>query len=221
MQLITTSTNLKDVLDTQANHIDCIFIDFDGVVINSEPMQYKAYAIVLAEYGVELTQEFFIEKCLGKPSLVNVTFLIKNFNLSMTTDQLVEMHSKQAVELILGLEINWFIQPLLDWSKSKGITPNIISAGMESNITKILSAKNMRDKFGDIYSMHGRPESMTKQDVILELTNGDASKSLIVEDSESTLKLLSEINMFRIGVYHEFNKHFDLQADIFVETKDS
>ena len=104
--------------------------------------------------------------------------MIKNFNLSITTDQLLEMHSKKAVELILGLEINWFIQALLEWSKSKGITPDIISAGMESNITKILSAKNMRDKF-------------------------------------------SEINMFRIGVYHEFNKHFDLQADIFVETKDS
>lgn len=219
MNAVKSKEEFINQLNEKASHIERTFVDFDGVVINSEPRQYEAYALVLEKYGVDFSVDFFIEKCLGKPSLVNVRFLIEHFDLPISDDELVKMHSEKAVELISKLELNWFILPLVQWSNDKGITPNIISAGMEENINELLKGKNVRDKFGEIYSMHSKPETLTKQDVILDLTNGDASKSLIIEDSKKTLDLLGDISMFRIAVWHQFNRGFDIKGDIYLDAE--
>lgn len=37
--------------------IQAIFFDFNGVIINDEPIQFQAYVEVLSEYGISLTEE--------------------------------------------------------------------------------------------------------------------------------------------------------------------
>lgn len=37
--------------------IQAIFFDFNGVIINDEPIQFQAYFAVLSEYGISLTEE--------------------------------------------------------------------------------------------------------------------------------------------------------------------
>lgn len=37
--------------------IQAIFCDFNGVIINDEPLQFQAYVEVLGEYGIHLTEE--------------------------------------------------------------------------------------------------------------------------------------------------------------------
>lgn len=37
------------------HHFDCFLFDFDGLLVDTEPLHYKAYIQVCAEYGLDLT----------------------------------------------------------------------------------------------------------------------------------------------------------------------
>lgn len=219
MKKIISESELIDTLNSDASHINKVFIDFDGVVIDSEPMQYKAYEIILNDVDVKFREDHFKEKCLGKSPLINAKFLIDEFTLPFQADELVQLQSNKSIELILeNSNKNWFVDPLLNWCNSIDVIPEIISAGITSNIARVLSVHNMENVFRAIHSMNGKPQGFTKQDAILELTNGDASKSLIIEDSVTTLKLAAQIDMFRIGVRHEYNFDKELDANFIVES---
>src|SRR5436305_11463479 len=44
---------------------DAIFFDFDGVLLDSEPVHWACWAEVLAPLGVDLTWEFYRDYCIG------------------------------------------------------------------------------------------------------------------------------------------------------------
>jgi beta-phosphoglucomutase len=47
-------------------HVRGIIFDFDGVLVDSEPIRFKAGALALAEIGVSLTWERFLTDWLGR-----------------------------------------------------------------------------------------------------------------------------------------------------------
>ncbi len=47
------------------NHFDAILFDFDGVLIDSEPLHCACWAEVLKPLGVNLEWEFYCTNCLG------------------------------------------------------------------------------------------------------------------------------------------------------------
>jgi len=51
---------------TNVNRIQAIIFDFDGVLVDSEPIRFKAGAQALAEIGVSLTWELFLKHWLGR-----------------------------------------------------------------------------------------------------------------------------------------------------------
>ena len=45
--------------------MDAVIFDFDGVVVDSEPVHYNCFRKVLASVGVHLTREDYYDKYLG------------------------------------------------------------------------------------------------------------------------------------------------------------
>jgi HAD superfamily hydrolase (TIGR01509 family) len=44
---------------------DAILFDFDGVLVDSEPVHYACWRDALSEIGVTLSWDFFLERCIG------------------------------------------------------------------------------------------------------------------------------------------------------------
>src|SRR5256885_435105 len=70
--VLKTSTQ---VLSRHGFMIQAIFFDFNGVIINDEPLHLKAYQETLAGKGIELTEETYMTM-LGMDDL---TFVRANF----------------------------------------------------------------------------------------------------------------------------------------------
>jgi HAD superfamily hydrolase (TIGR01509 family) len=49
--------------------IEAVIFDLDGVLVDSEPLQFEAYALVFAGYGKTLTREDFILNWIGQGRL--------------------------------------------------------------------------------------------------------------------------------------------------------
>ncbi|TFG85827.1 MAG: HAD family phosphatase, partial [Gemmatimonadales bacterium] len=45
--------------------MDCLIFDFDGVIVDSEPVHLEGFRQVLAQQGVTLTTQEYYERYLG------------------------------------------------------------------------------------------------------------------------------------------------------------
>lgn len=70
-----------------------LFFDMDGTLIDSEPVHYRAYAAMLAEYGHSFDEQMFAS-FVGKSTLTNVRWLKQRYCLS--GDEQVHVAKKQA-----------------------------------------------------------------------------------------------------------------------------
>ena len=212
--------DLIDDLRSRASNVNRVFIDFDGVVIDSEPLQYQCYAACLHEYGFTFTQEEFLGSYLGNSELVNWNKLRDHFGLDVTAEELTAQRYDILMAALLAPSVtaNWFIAPLIQWCHEKGIVPEILSANQTKIIEAVCDHVGLADLKQHIYSLHEITPQISKPELIDQLTGGDASRCLIIEDSASTLEQATKRNMFSIGVRHSFNRHKQLDADIFVNS---
>ncbi len=52
-------------MGTLGGMIDAVVFDFDGVIVDSEPVHFEAFAAVLAEMGITLTLEEYMSRYIG------------------------------------------------------------------------------------------------------------------------------------------------------------
>lgn len=65
--------------------IQAIFFDFNGVIINDEPLQFQAYVEVMREHGITLTEEQYYG-ALGLNDINFVSKIFESANLTLTTE---------------------------------------------------------------------------------------------------------------------------------------
>lgn len=70
--------------------IKAIIFDMDGVISDTEVAQSEAEAKLLKKYGINLTTEEIMEKYSGVKDREWIGALIKEFNLSVNLDNLIE-----------------------------------------------------------------------------------------------------------------------------------
>jgi len=75
--------------------IKAIFFDFNGVIIDDELIQMKAYQEVLAEYGIQVTPEAYMS-ALGMDDLTFVRAMFERSQKSMTDDMMAPIQAKKT-----------------------------------------------------------------------------------------------------------------------------
>ena len=70
--------------------IKAIFFDFNGVIIDDEPIQMRAYREVLREHGIDLTEEHYYT-ALGMDDKTFVRSIFKRFEKSLTAATLLSV----------------------------------------------------------------------------------------------------------------------------------
>ena len=60
------------------NRIQAIIFDFDGVLVDSEPIRFKAGARALAEIGVSLTWELFLKHWFGRTDRAGLRDILRD-----------------------------------------------------------------------------------------------------------------------------------------------
>jgi len=65
---LNDSSNRNEAMQESINltrHYEALILDFDGVILNSEPLHYKACCHVFSEIGISLTYSDYLTKYLG------------------------------------------------------------------------------------------------------------------------------------------------------------
>ncbi len=99
--------------------LQAIIFDFDGTIVDSEPLHFLATQKTLVPFGVHLDFSTHLQECVGYPDVENYRRINTKYQLNLENEQLQELlHSKLA-----------HFQLLIDQSKPcKGAIPLIKSA---------------------------------------------------------------------------------------------
>lgn len=68
--------------------LQAIIFDFDGVIVDSEPLHFKATRSAFADLGVHLDSLTYQEECIGRPDAENYRRLSKKFQWPLSDHQM-------------------------------------------------------------------------------------------------------------------------------------
>ncbi len=134
--------------------IKAILFDFNGVIIDDEPIQMKAYKEILANEGIELTEEDYYS-CLG---MDDKTFVAEAFRRAEK-----EPETNKVLEVTLAKTARWremiagdlpIFDGMVDFIKkmSNDFALGIVSMAKREEIEFVLERAALREHFSIIIS---------------------------------------------------------------------
>jgi beta-phosphoglucomutase len=190
-----------------------VLFDFDGVIVNSEPLHLQAFQEVLAAEGIALSEEEYFRELIGFDDrgafkhifqkngreLDPKTFLRVMAHKSRAVMSLIENRNYRALsgveEFVRGL---WRNYPLA-----------IVSGALREEIEAMLMGVSLRDCFSIIIAAEdvsvGKPDPQGYLLAVGQLSaragkNIKPSDCLIIEDAPSVAKRVREVGFKVLGL---------------------
>ncbi len=163
--------------------LECILFDLDGLLVDSEPLQYRAYRHAFEEYGIDLSMDDWIRWHSVEASTAR---WVERENLQIDVQQLREI-KKQYYEELIAKELNLKpgVRELVE-DCSGNLQLAVVSASRRESIEACLTKFDLIRHFTVLVSGDQVARSKPFADPYLaaiEALNTSASRALAVEDS--------------------------------------
>ena len=170
---------------------DAILFDFDGVLLDSEPVHFECWHEALKPHGVDLDWETYRDHCIGVSDYQMLEFLGSRAVPPVAAERLWEEYAaknRKFVELMQGNPpVPADTQRLL--SELGGYRLAVVSSSGRDAVEPILMAAGVRDHFdavvcaGDVVNHKPSPEPYLLAARMLRVET-----ALVVEDSDAGAK---------------------------------
>ncbi|MBN1118871.1 MAG: HAD-IA family hydrolase [Bacteroidales bacterium] len=131
-----------------------IVFDFDGTLVDSEPLWQRSEQEIMKTVGIELTDED-TKQTIGLTSFESVEFWLNKTKNTKKSAALLTQELNQMVLDLLKTEAN--LQPgtmeILEFLKSTGLPVGIASGSSMAHIKTIIDRFDLKDYFNLIYSI--------------------------------------------------------------------
>lgn len=211
-----------------------IIFDFNGVIVDDEPIHFELFRQVLSDEGIELKEKDYWETYVGYDDKGLFTVLYKNDNKKLIHKKLKELiHKKNKLYLpTMKKKVPLFpgVKEFIEEVKNKYIL-TIVSGALLSEIELVLTLSGLRKAFKIIMSAEdtkkGKPDPQGFLLCLKELKKIDptiqAKECLVLEDSLAGVEAARAANMQVIALTHTYKEEELHEADFiaknFLEVK--
>lgn len=201
-----------------------VIFDMDGLMIDSEPLQSEAIAVVLKEYGKDpIFKKNKLIHTVGLKGHEQWAEIRKTHGIDEDIEILREKRRKAYIKIVQknGVKTMPGVISLLKQLKEKGD----LKIGLASNtalkhILLILNKIKVRSYFNLIISADHVKNAKPHPDIYLKAAKGlklDPGDCLVLEDSQSGVIAAKKAGMYVIAVPSRFTNHQDFsQSDLIV-----
>ena len=195
-----------------------IVFDFDGVIANSEPLHFRAYAAVLARQGITLTEHEYYARYLGYDDVGAFEAIARDRVLTWTGDDVRGLVARKAVDLeALERHVSVLFPGAADAIRSAAaMVPIAIASGARGDeIRRVLRREQLETCFTAIVSAEDTPVSKPSPEPYLRAlaqlrTAVDASLAaadcVAIEDSRWGLESARTAGLRTIGVTNTYDE---------------
>ncbi len=204
---------------------DAIIFDFDGVILDSEPLHYKACCQVLTIFGIKLSYKEYIENYLGLADKDMFPKLLSNKNYAFSAGAITGMiqEKNSAYLSIINSHaklpmIDHFEQFLFNMApqvKKMAICSGSAKTEIEAVLSKVRQGElqsyfNVIVTSEDVKIGKPSPEGYILSAQKLNIT---PSRCLVIEDTPIGVQAAKDAGMSAIGLLTTYEKHQFLKAD--------
>ena len=192
------------------SNIKLLIFDMDGTLIDSAYLNYYSYYNAFKEFGIELDEDYYYNKCFGLHYKVFVTNILKLKNNNIANDNLIESIHKRKEEIYLNninlINIHPFVLETLIENHSRKENRKhtaLATTASPNGVYGILKEFKLEPLFdliltgNDVENKKPHPEIFFK---CMEHFNIPANESIIFEDSEVGLEAANKTNAWVIKI---------------------
>jgi HAD superfamily hydrolase (TIGR01509 family) len=184
----------------------------DGVMIDSEPIQMRAFEILMGEFGLKIGKEVFLG-LVGKRSIDNFRELRVTYALPATAEQLNERKNVLYRDILArGLRDETYgeregLSSLLKGLRAAGFLLGVASSSPEEDIRIVVEGLGVRDSFTVFASGDEVPRGKPDPDVFLLAARRlgvPPERCAVIEDSEPGVLAARNAGMVAVAAPGEF-----------------
>ena len=191
-----------------------LIFDFNGIIVDDEPIHFELFRRVLAEEGIELTEENYYARYLGFDDREAFSAAYRENGRSLEESLLTRLIGRKAVYYQRAIQNKVRIFPGVEkliTALAPALPLAVASGALRQEIETILSTAGLRKHFSVIVSAedvnHGKPEPEIFLNALAALNaqvkNSDritAADCLVVEDSKEGIRGARRVGMKCLAV---------------------
>jgi beta-phosphoglucomutase len=194
--------------------IRAVFLDFDGVLVDSEPLHYECWAQVLRPLGIIFSQEDYNARYVGVSNRAMVQDLCSRFGRAGGQDfyeaqyreKKVLYAGRSATELRIPADLTSLLL-----TPTNGLDFGVVTSSNKSEVEPCLIAAGIRDRLAvlvcdrDVQRLKPEPDPYLKALELLNAQRGEAlpaGSCLVVEDSGPGVESAQRAGMQVLLVRH-------------------
>lgn len=194
--------------------LQAVIFDMDGLMIDSEPVQWRAMNSVVAPYGVTIDEPEWASM-VGRRAVDNLALLSEKHHLEVDPAELVISKNAAYHDLIRHRE-NVIPMPglyeAIDEARQAGLKLALGSSSVLGDIKIILKALSLSTTFDVVVSGDQVARGKPDPDIFLEVARRLAvhpSRCLVLEDTAHGVAAAKAAGMMCIAVPGHFTRHQD------------
>lgn len=203
---------MKRIKKARRSRFGVIF-DMDGVLIDSEPLQMKVFAVMMRRYGVVIPKKEFVSY-VGMRAVDNFRDIIGKYGLTVTPGDLVKEKDALYGKVLLGpLKAMPGVRALLGMLKARGVAMALVSGSSRRDINLVLKGLGLRRFFshivasGDVSKGKPHPEGFLKAAARMGLKQEEI---FVIEDSAPGVTAARKGGFRTLAVPTPFTRSQDL-----------
>ena len=205
---------------------DAIVFDFDGVIVNSEPLHLASTQHALALRGIEISAEEYYEGYVGYDDVGMFTQLAIDRGLIWCSDDLQEMLVAKALQFEELEKGGALLVPGAAECvrRMAAISPHAVASGARrEEIERILQRVNLASIFRTIVASGDTPSSKPAPDPYIEAAarlRAQPARTVAIEDTAAGLASARAAGLRCIGITTTFPATKLSLADVVVNSMD-
>jgi len=198
--------------------LGAVIFDFDGVITDSEVLHFRAFNVVLAHHGLELTKKEYYTEYLGLSDVDCFKALVDEGRLGAEPSQIEDLIAKKTrvFEKLARTDgqIIEGVREFLDVLRTGSVPIAICSGSLRTEIEWVLQDAGLRSLFDVIVSAEdvtrGKPDPEGFLLALQRLNESTAApitpgRCVVIEDSHWGLQAAHEAQMHTVAVTNTYD----------------
>ncbi|MCB4808412.1 HAD family phosphatase [Tamlana sp. 62-3] len=184
--------------------LKAVIFDMDGVIIDSEPLHYKAYHRMFNDVGIKVSSQLY-ESFTGQSTLNVCKRLCDTFSLKEAPETLVKIkrkHHKYIFENDDDLQlISGVLDAIKDYHKN-GLKLVLASSASMKSIELVFKRFNLDPFFSAKFSGADLKQSKPHPEIFIKAAQSTGftnEECVVIEDSTNGIKAANAAGIFCVG----------------------
>ena len=209
---------------TQANGIQAVIFDMDGLMVDSEPLQTEATISFLKRHGHTFNVDDRSDM-VGRKTIEALAMVKQKYQIPMTLEDIFRERESIYLELVHHkLEMQAGLESLLRRLKEAGYAIALASSGYREYVNLVLDKFHLREFFQTMVTGDEAQEGKPSPEIFLMAAKRlgvSPAACLVLEDAQHGVLAAKRAGMRCIAVPNSITEHQDFSlADVVVSSLD-